>query len=164
MITIRSMITTHMAPGWHSDPNSWLFLEGEGICLSSSSVKNNLKSWQPYGNHINHCLADKIAHHCKLQFSFPIAVLITVLNSAKTMLMCLAVLGVHETPPMTIGDAISTYLQQADIHSEGMCTISKQELLADPNSWVAKSQRPICKAERWSAATSKHRWVTCLTL
>lgn len=72
------------------------------------SLKSNLQGWQPYGNRVDHCLAEQIGDRCKLQFSFTIAVLVIVLNMVKAAVMCLAALGVRETPLMTIGDTIST--------------------------------------------------------
>jgi hypothetical protein len=101
-------------------------------------VKANVNKWAPLGQVIDHCMAEKVEKHCKLPFSFHIAALVIVLNFAKAVIMCLAVFGVRETPLMTLGDAISSFLQRPDVYTEGMCMVSKQELMAGPQNWAAR--------------------------
>jgi hypothetical protein len=63
---------------------------------------------------VAYCLSQSTEESCKLQFSFPIAMVIIFFNFFKAVIMLILVFGLREDRVQTIGDAIASFLIQPD--------------------------------------------------
>ncbi|KAL1610130.1 hypothetical protein SLS60_001795 [Paraconiothyrium brasiliense] len=63
---------------------------------------------------VDYCLSEKSEPRCKVQFMLSIAILVTVLNIFKAVLIFYTALGTKENPLMTMGDAVASFLERRD--------------------------------------------------
>ncbi|KAF1817289.1 hypothetical protein P152DRAFT_463494 [Eremomyces bilateralis CBS 781.70] len=102
---------------------------------------------------------DLIGKRCKLQFSLQIAILVIVLNFVKSVLLLALAYGVRESPLMTIGDAVASFLQKPDITTEGMCLLSKHEIIKPGRVGLSTEPRMArLKWEPYVKGASISRW------
>jgi hypothetical protein len=110
---------------------------------------------------IDYCLSQEIDEECKLQFSLYIMITVILCNLVKLVIMSLTIWK-HLSPPLvTLGDAVSSFLEAPDKSTEGMCVITKADILE--GAW--KEQRtpkahPLVR-EFWFSAVSWKRWLIC---
>lgn len=141
-------------------------------------VKNNPESWRvgrTDGSYVNgrrryptypvqYCLSEEAEQLCKVQFILPIAILITVLNAIKTGLIFYTAFWIKEEPVVTIGDAVSSFMENEDRTTRGMCLLSLQDVKTkNRNSWLLPKQY-IDKRYRWKDAISRTHCLTIFTL
>lgn len=73
---------------------------------------------------VDYCLSERAEPHCKLQFTLPIAILVTLLNLFKAILIFYTAFGVKEEPLMTMGDAVASFLAEEDPTTKDMCLLT----------------------------------------
>lgn len=81
-------------------------------------IKDN---WTPFNGTFQRCVSLKTQEHCKLFFSSFLCWTVTIFNLLKGVLMLLVAISRGEKPILTIGDAVSSFLQRPDPHTAGMC-------------------------------------------
>ncbi|KAJ5082659.1 hypothetical protein N7532_011702 [Penicillium argentinense] len=111
---------------------------------------------------VDYCLAEKARQYCKLQYSFPLTMVILGFNLVKTVILCYMWFGMREAPILTTGDAIASFLRQPDPYTKGRCLLSYQE--ARSISWKlhSRAHEPRVyngKIKRWGSAVSARRWI-----
>ncbi|KAL4889597.1 hypothetical protein BDV59DRAFT_210270, partial [Aspergillus ambiguus] len=124
-------------------------------------------SYEPRTWKVRYCLAEKGRQHCKLQYSFPLIVLIIAFNSVKTCILCYMWLGIKDDPILTIGDAISSFLRRPDPYTQGRCLLTRgtADLLHQLSSGLPQKlpiHQPdeyIPKRRLWGSAASRRRWI-----
>ncbi|MCJ1470576.1 hypothetical protein MMC07_009222 [Pseudocyphellaria aurata] len=147
------------------------------LCQSHlSEVLADAEHWSlnPYAFYmaalkVKYCLSQQTQEHCKLQFSLQIMIVVIVINTLKMVLMLYAVFGLKETPLMTIGDAVASFLNEEDLTTKGRCLVSKFDIKANKLRWQyrdGESNAPVAKEwmptkVRWSRAVSRTRWCSC---
>ena len=136
--------------------------------------------WTIFGHRVNHCLARKTEQHCKLQFSLYLMIPIIVCNLVKSASMFWMLLHSRETPLVTFGDALATWLDVPDVSTKGRCLVSRDEIVKSfsipegtPNQRSAALARrrsalyPILfsrkheltdRSRYWCGAVSSKRW------
>ena len=144
------------------------------------TVANNTTTYIEYGTntHIEYCYSQRTTEHCQLQFSIKIMVVVIIANFLKLLCMSYTVWS-HKIPTLvTVGDAISSFLQEPDPATVGRCTLSKRDFDKDGkrSKWVSDkrngrngsyqsvpSQPEPWKEQRcrWLQAASKTRWSVC---
>jgi hypothetical protein len=102
-------------------------------------------------------MAETVEERCKLQFSFHIAALVIILNLAKAIIMCLAVLGVRETPFDDYWRRDIVLLAATRYIHGGVYLLSKKELRTGPQNWTSKPRMFSSFPQRWSGAASGKR-------
>jgi hypothetical protein len=110
---------------------------------------------------IDHCLSKLVEEKCKLQFSLYIMIVVIFCNLAKSITMGLAVWK-HKTPTLvTLGDAVSSFLEDPDKSTESMCLVTKTDILK--GAWRQDQTRRVYKPVRnfWFRAASLQRWLIC---
>lgn len=146
------------------------------------------ESWRPFGQPVQYCLAKKTEEQCRLLFNLDFAVIVMVCNLAKVVCMFLTLWMHDEAAFMTIGDAISSFLENPDPHTRGFCIFEsrlikllwswdegkdsmpfsgfipgirfrKMDFIEDPRS---RQWRP--KVRRWYASAATSRWILCCLL
>lgn len=145
-------------------------------CLSHlHEVLADASHWKPQQNligddfEVEFCLSQQTDEHCKLQFSLQIVIVIIIINTLKMILMLYVVFGLSETPLMTIGDAIASFLNEEDSTTKGCCLVSKFDIKVDKLRWQyreGESNGPPAKAwvprkVHWARAVSRTRWWVC---
>ena len=137
-------------------------------------------TWAPLGTNVQYCLAEPTEGQCSLQFSMVIAILVVVLNLIKLTTMALTVVYAFDKddpPLLTMGDAISSFLNDPDDVSQGMCLISASKIKGlesaygplRPTQWQVPPDMKVVQypgdvRQRWSKAVSSRRWFVCLLL
>jgi len=113
--------------------------------------------WKPFGDKVKYCLSQRLREHCKLQFSLHIALLVIILNLLKATVMLILAFSVKERPLMTMGDAVSSFLQQPDSTTENVCllTMSNVQYMHD---WAPVPEVYDLEHKRWFCAASLSRW------
>lgn len=101
---------------------------------------------------------------CGLQFSTSIMIFVCVLNLIKCLLICGTAYYTRKSELLvTAGDAVVSFLQNPDLHTQGMSTRSKQEIQQGVN-WNSEPRRWKTQKQRWYRAASLRRWRTALIL
>jgi hypothetical protein len=77
---------------------------------------------------VQYCLSKKIDSRCMVMWNFPIAYFVTAANLLKTLLIFYTVFGIKESPLMTIGDAVSSFLEKEDASTTNMCLTSIEDI------------------------------------
>ncbi|CAI7594746.1 unnamed protein product [Penicillium crustosum] len=76
---------------------------------------------------IDYCLAKKARQFCKLQYSFPLTMVVITFNLVKSTILCYMWFGMKEAPILTIGDAIASFLRRPDPYTKGGCLLLNRE-------------------------------------
>lgn len=98
------------------DPDGWICgkrYDGGNSCFSNlTSIRFFPQDWTPFNRTVQYCLSKPHEQHCKLKFSLHIAVIVLVINLIKVICLAYTVFFITDSPPMTIGDAISSFLSR----------------------------------------------------
>ena len=158
------------------DAFSWL-------CDNNSSVTSPCtkadalfpKPWSLQGHNISYCLSQPVTETCELQFSTVMLVIVIICNLIKCITMLLMLWRASESPLVTLGDCIATYLKKTDDATTGMCLLNK-EMVAITGEWESDllKQQTASAGEQespelarcwdfrrrfWFAAASAERWI-----
>ena len=164
-----------------STPYNWICTASEFEPVNSetpcdlSPVIADVDRWTYNSDSIEYCLSQKTEEHCQLQFSIKIMIFVIVANFLKLSCMLYTVWS-HKIPTLvTIGDAISSFLQEPDLATVGRCTLSKRDVDKDEKwyKWVFDDRNVSYQSvpsqpepwkehhHRWLQAASKTRWSVC---
>ena len=108
-----------MVTDQQSNGNSYLQVQGEEFCQFSApcdtgTVPDPAGNWTiQYSttmNAVSHCMAAKAQEHCKIQLYTSFAVAVVACNLIKVTCMAIMVWRMEPSPPVTIGDAIASFL------------------------------------------------------
>ncbi|MCJ1462005.1 hypothetical protein MMC07_000605 [Pseudocyphellaria aurata] len=132
-------------------------------------IVQNPLSERKVAHEVQYCLSQRTQEHCKLQFSSQIVIVVIVINTLKMVLMLFVVFGLNETPLMTIGDAVASFLDEEDPTTKGCCLVSKFDIKVNKLQWQyrdGESNAPVAKEwmptkVRWARAVSRTRWWSC---
>lgn len=124
-----------------------------GICQNASE-------WIVDGKRLKYGLSESIPRHCRLQYSLPFAVLVTVSNFIKAMIMVYVAFSTNDCPLMTMGDAVASIIEVPDETTKDQCLLSKK---------AVRARITICgpiafssERQRWKFAATGRRWMLCL--
>ena len=109
---------------------------------------------------IQYCLSEKLEPKCQVQWSTPIAALVTALNLLKAILIFYTAFGIKEEPLMTMGDAVASFLEFQDPSTVNMCLTSIKDMKRVKQSFNAGPRRWSDKTHHWRDATSKSRRIS----
>lgn len=129
--------------------------------------RQNITSWRPFGNEVKYCLSEPIEQHCRLLYSPYLALIVILFNVFKAIIMLYLAFGLVESPLLTIGDAVSSFLQRPDLTTQGICLagrddFSKNKNVRFDNSFGSKQYKNEIKSR--AAAASSRRWHVCIFL
>jgi hypothetical protein len=135
----HAMIPTEDASG-SGEQYSWICDErnmNNDTCLYDlANVKGDTKNWTIAGNAtVDHCLVERTEENCKLQVSLSMSLICFITIVFKVLVMFAVALFVNETPLMTTGDAIESFMKDPDPYTQGMCMASKKMIEMNPHSW-----------------------------
>lgn len=145
------------------------------MCLTYSTLAgppcdeliNEIKAapldWRPDGFPLQQCYSQQTEEHCKLLFSNPLCWVVTTINLLKCILMLFVAFGDDkETPLLTVGDAVASFMQEEDTSTENMCLARKARI--KKQNWDKIAVPYDAKPRRKFAAASLTRWITCISL
>jgi hypothetical protein len=136
----------------NSAPQPWVICPS---CIADTCKTCELQR-MPSAPHwsVDYCLSEPAEPRCQLQFNLVIAVVVTVLNFFKAALMIYIVYSTEESPLMTIGDAIASFLDEQDDTTKGMGLLSISDLRKGHSVGTSDWED---RRWRWKDATSKKR-------
>ena len=151
------------------DPIGWMCPPGDTESGPSCSfrlgpVRKDPASWSPMGTPIKYCLSERVPEQCTVQSSLPIVSVILVLNLAKAIMMFMIAFGVKESPLMTMGDAIASFLHRPDEYTKEMCLASRSDIQMNGSQWSKAAMLYNPRPRRLLDSASKARWRFCLLL
>ncbi|KAF2709364.1 hypothetical protein K504DRAFT_353366, partial [Pleomassaria siparia CBS 279.74] len=129
-----------------------------------NELRSDPTSWSPMKFPVSYCLSERAPERCKVQSSLHLAIVVIVLNLVKAFVMFILATQTKETPFMTVGDAIASYIEEPDYETRDMCLASRAELKKQQAFWI-KGSRPFePKRERLFASASTTRWAFCVVI
>lgn len=151
-------------------PGNWVCgcdMHGLHSCSLSNEIKtlrSNPSTWSPLGEKISHCWSEKLPERCTVQASLHIAVIVICLNFVKAIVMFGTAFGMKDTPLMTIGDAVESYIENPDPSTEGMCIVSRKRIASQEDSWPKEGNKFVSKKRLLFSSASGTRWAACFFL
>ncbi|KAF1972724.1 hypothetical protein BU23DRAFT_534554 [Bimuria novae-zelandiae CBS 107.79] len=106
---------------------------------------------------VDYCLSEKAEPRCKIQFTLPIAILVTILNVFKAILIFYTAFGTKEEPLMTMGDAVASFLERQDETTKGMCLLSVRDVKSHKGYFPVGVKAWSGKRRRFKDVTSRTR-------
>jgi hypothetical protein len=139
-------------------PYDWMCFEGD---CNSAGTPTSSNTWTVANKPVDYCLSEVVDEKCKLQFSLYIMIVVIFCNFVKSVSMALTLFQQRTPTLVTLGDAVASFLDFPDPSTEGMCIVSKAQILK--GAWkqrrTPKSYRP--KRHFWFRAASLKRWLVC---
>ena len=122
--------------------------------------KMNASNWTLLGYEVLHCMALKAPAVCEFQFSLPLLSVVLACNVIK--LICIGIVAWRSDwlPLITIGDAISSFLERPDLHTQNNCLVPNS-VFSHYSRWQTDRQARQYdgKSHRhWLSAASSYRW------
>ncbi|KAB8224802.1 hypothetical protein BDV33DRAFT_187817 [Aspergillus novoparasiticus] len=122
-------------------------------------------NWTVGGYKPDYCLVEEPTPHCKLQYSLYLVVIVIAFNLVKAIVLCYVAFSPKESPLLTAGDAVSSFLRAPDQFSRGMCLLS-MESVRQPAKY-SRTMTFDTNLRRWRSAMSRRRWslgITCYSI
>jgi len=95
---------------------------------------------------IEYCLSQQVPEVCKVGFTVYIMLIVVICNLLKVATMIASFWVLDDTPLVTIGDALSSFLEKPDETTKDRC-------LMEARSSITK---PDLNGEKWNP--KRHRW------
>ncbi len=131
-----------------------------------SRVVNDAEAWAPQDWNAKYCLSETVPGKCGFNINLAIVLIVIICNVGKLITMSVVAFSTKlGRPLMTIGDAVSSFLDNPDESTENMCLTSKHDIVSSPGNWSSEQPRLWQLApRRWYYAASKSRWWICISL
>jgi hypothetical protein len=129
----------------------------------------SVSTWRPLHSTapIAYCLSERLPDVCKVQSSLQILIIVVILNAFKAFLMFYIAFAVRESPILTIGDAVASFLREPDPATTDMCLASKEHFSNQgrgTGSWLQGASPYIARRQRMFVTASRLRWWLSVTL
>ncbi|OAX82872.1 hypothetical protein ACJ72_02769 [Emergomyces africanus] len=120
---------------------------------------------------IEGCLSEKIPESCQLMFSFPIAIVVLVLNVLNIACLFITARDSRDDVLLTMGDAISSFLSRPDPNSRGRCLSSKSNVYTKAFSSSSETRysqvnipKRLPRLKRWFHSINSFHWYLTVVL
>ena len=128
------------------------------ICTENKSGYYQRYDTEPYT--VDYCLSQKIEEKCQLVVNLPICLAVIFCNAVKVICMFLTAHDERREILLTVGDAVSSFMDKPDMMTEGNCLLSKFDIIKFPQS--PTTLQPDKK--RWMKSVSISYWVGTISL
>jgi hypothetical protein len=152
-------------------PFEWMCSgNGTWMCYRDSPSKScqhqlssiDPRDWRPFGQKVTGCLAERLEDECKLRFSWQLATVVIVFNAVKAVILVYIFLRMTESPLMTMGDAVASFIKIPDETTRGWCLMNRSTALNWRQPRAASKPIKYDKKRRpWSNVVSGRRWLVC---
>ncbi|KAB8263535.1 hypothetical protein BDV32DRAFT_135786 [Aspergillus pseudonomiae] len=122
-------------------------------------------NWTVGGYKSEYCLVEEPTPHCKLQYSLYLVVIVIAFNIVKAIVLCYVAFNLKDSPLLTTGDAVSSFLRAPDQCSRGMCLLTMESVRK--SSRISRTMKFDANPKRWRSAMSRRRWslgITCYSV
>ena len=116
-----------------------------------AQMDNN--NWTVYTHHVDSCLAEVAPQNCKLQYSLPLMVVVTIFIAIKAIAICYVSFR-QEVPILTMGDAVASFLKNHDQLARGRCLLS----MNDVRKWVEGAYPEWLHDRKWKFDDNPKQW------
>lgn len=123
-------------------------------CNHINSGANNLENFP-----VDYCLSQRIDEKCQLLFSLPICLTVIFCNVIKVVCMFLTAHDDRKEIFLTVGDAISSFVDNPDKMTENSCLLSKSTIGEGPHPWRASLDNSGFSQESAALLPGKKRWM-----
>ncbi|KAI9803253.1 MAG: hypothetical protein M1825_002044 [Sarcosagium campestre] len=142
-----------------TDPASWLCNDDpSGNCPASKALSAD--PWVVKNTEVAYCLSLSLEEQCELQFSLAILLVVVACNLIKAIGTLMTVWKMNHPTLVTLGDAISSFLQFPDETTREMCLASKEAVQVGTWKFPPQPRKWTARRQFWFAAASPFRWVT----
>ncbi|KAF2139582.1 uncharacterized protein K452DRAFT_336248 [Aplosporella prunicola CBS 121167] len=116
------------------DPTWWMC----GSAPECGSICNygEKNDWTPFGFSAERCFSPRLPESCRLEISRGFAITVSVVGLIKALVVGIGAFSSRPPPLLTIGDAVSSFLEHPDPTTTGACFLQKRDLDACPPSWT----------------------------
>lgn len=132
----------NIEPGKKMQPYSLIDYD----CSTSIALAND--TWLIGDREVGYCLSQAVEDRCRLQFAVPIMIVVICSNVLKLACMVFTIWHCKESTFVTLGDAVSGFLEKPDPYTAGMCIATKKDF--QDGAWP--DQEPM----RWTVR--RHFW------
>lgn len=175
-----------------ADYTVWSELDDwSGSQCSIDYMRKDSTSWNVDGKSISYCLSEVKPERCQLRCSITILWIVVAFNLVKALSMLWILFRLRDNPLVTLGDAISSFLQQPDQTTKGFCLLSRADVECGhwpgTQHYITKGFRLLSKADverqhgpgtsryepsllqqssqlPWFSAVTRRRAITCMAL
>lgn len=84
---------------------------------------------------VSHCMTKDADQHCQFYFSLPICLTVIACNIVKVSCMCMAARTRRREVLLTVGDSLSSFLENPDATTEGRCFMSYSDMARGLRPW-----------------------------
>jgi hypothetical protein len=144
-----------------------------------SSFRANISDWRPFGHQVDYCLAeggpvsgllDPGTAQCRVEVDLSIALIVGSVNLVQVIIMCIMILRVKDTPMLTQGDAVLSFLENPDPTTQSMSLLEKTDAARfkaprkksqpelQSRKWLSSPKRFVAARKRWHTAVGRSRW------
>ncbi|KAF2649839.1 hypothetical protein K491DRAFT_167900 [Lophiostoma macrostomum CBS 122681] len=124
--------------------------------------------WQ---SRISYCLSRKVPGRCRLQIHLWLLLAATLLNAMKLGCLLLTLKEQQETPLITTGDAIASFLRSPCLHTAGKSLLTQEEIVRElkerqdntEDDATSTMKRFETRPVRYHHAISASRWMVYIS-
>jgi len=122
-----------------------------------SQLKSDPSSWTPFSSTIDYCLSERMEQQCTLNFSIHIGIIVIICNALKLIVMLCSAMILRHSPLLTIGDAVSSFLQAPDHGTLQMCLKSQKivHTQSEAQRRVPQPASPYSRVRPWWMSSVK---------
>lgn len=138
-----------------------------GFCKAYlPELKANPAEWTVDGARVAYCLSQPAGDVCKLYFSPAIAGAVISMNAIKAICIGLVLYTLKDTPLLTLGDAVASFLDFPDDTTSNMGVVSRGDLRSSNgySTWISGPKLFDASRKRRFHATGRGRIVGFMSL
>ena len=140
--------------------NQWGFVPCSKVTPKLETIADQ---WSSGGFEVDHCLSEKVDSECHLHFSLFLMGIVIGFNVLKVAAIAFVVFKLGESPLITFGDAVQTFLRHPDATTEGMCLASHQSIVASSKlGYKSMPMRYDPRQHRFYEAATFKQWAFLL--
>ncbi|KAL9620828.1 MAG: hypothetical protein Q9204_008176 [Flavoplaca sp. TL-2023a] len=111
---------------------------------------------------VDYCLSRRVKEECRLQFSLALLIVVIMSNFVKAACMIVIVYRHDDTPLITLGDAIASFLDVPDRTTQGNCVAPEDSF--QQRKWTQQPRPWATKRAYWFSSSSWKFWTSYNTL
>ena len=170
-------ITTTPGPRSHYNPHEWIcdYVGGQLPCFAwSASIHSSDRTL--HGRIMRYCLSERVDEACSLEILLPTMVVLLIMLGLQVASMLLLRIYSPDSLIMTLGDAITSFLDRGDVFKQPQNLPAKFDIVSStqqtfedeglkPMYWTPQSRYYFQAAGpfRWAITTSLNLASLCLT-
>ena len=140
--------------------NEWGFIPCSKITPKLVDIADQ---WSTGGFEVDHCLSEPVESQCHLHFNLILMGVVLAFNVLKAIGIAYVTFWLGESPLITAGDALQSFIRNPDHTTEGMCLASHQSIVASSKlGYKSMPMRYDSKQHRFYEAATWRQWVFLL--